>query len=201
MNTTRHKEGIIVDIDDTLADTSLALAGRLWGVAPLSSFVSHVEALKEWGMPDLVPEWRESTLFQDELAPLLDSEEFLLSLPKVEAAYQGVLELQKKTYVACYLTSRLTKMHAVTEEWLKLHHFPQAPVICRPPEIMARDWKLQYIPQHFPDTLAYIDNELVMPKELSYRGRLVEIIRFKKLTPQDPRQEVYTDWESLLKSF
>jgi hypothetical protein len=191
--------GVILDIDDTIADTSITLARLMWEKYPLPHYPSVDEALDQWGMPELVPQWQQPDI-QHEMYTLLNDKQFMLDLPLITSAKRAIDQMTQKMQVAAYLTSRLKDLQQVSERWLQLHDLPRAPVISRHHRTVAIDWKLQYLQVFFADSKAYIDNELRVPANLQYQGKLLEIIRFKKMSPTHRRVKVCVTWDELLVS-
>jgi hypothetical protein len=188
--------GLAIDIDDTIVDTSVACARLLWEEYPLAAFETPMIALQEYGFVDGVPEWKESSP-QRIISSALSDPKFLMSLPPILDAQWGVNKISQKIPVACYLTSRLPFAKELTIQWLATYGFPEAPVICRLDHVRDKDWKVRYLQDRLPDTAGLIDNELYVPSDLSYQGQLLEVLRFKKLTPEHPRIVIFNSWKAL----
>jgi len=191
--------GLILDIDDTLCDTSLTCAQAV--ISHLNTAAAQTLALKflkVYGMPDLVPEWQ-SPPIRSLIMRLLTDKVFLAHLPPILEAQRHIALLNQTFPIACYLTSRLSDFQTVTFKWLTQHGFPAAPLICRPEKSLAKDWKLRFIVDHKIMATAYIDNEIYVPGNLDFGGKLLEIIRFTKLTPAHSKLTICDDWETVIK--
>lgn len=194
----KHPTGIVLDVDDTIVDTSLKCAHLMWEEFPVAGVGNARQLLTTYGIPAHVPAWK-TEVCMDAMAGYLNSAEFLSGLQPVHEAREGVQLIETKVPVAFYLTSRLSMFQDVTYKWLKHHGFPDAPVICREPFVTDRDWKVKYLAEHYPQTKGIIDNELYVPTELKYQGKLIELIKFKKITPHNDNQIVVNSWRQVFK--
>jgi len=190
--------GIILDVDETLADTSAALFDYM--IENIGSVTGQdaLELQKEYGLPGLVPEWQ-LLRAQQFMQTFLTSESFLMTLEPIVEAQVAVALLHTAQPIAGYLTSRLLPLHSVTEQWLKLHGFPDAPVVCRPPEVVSSDWKIKYLIEELPEVSAIIDNELYVPETNIFPGQLIELPRYKKISPSDHRVRVCKSWDEVIR--
>lgn len=187
--------GVVLDIDDTLSDTS-ATAMKIMH-ARFGHALSADDLLKQYGMPGLVPEWLHLQA-QNYLQHALNSHDFLASLPPVREAQTALAMLTHQRPVQMYLTSRLSTFKELTTQWLVKHGFPAAPVICRERTVLDLDWKVRFLEANYPNAWGIIDNELYVPENISFHGQLIEMVRHKKLTKEDARVKVFHDWTSLM---
>lgn len=197
IHTTQSPEGVLIDIDDTIVDTSVACATEIWKRFPLEDFDSPLDVLSTYGMPERVSSWDRPEVHVI-LHRLLGSVEFLESLPEIPLARDGLYAVAKNHPVSGYLTSRLPFALEATTRWLEFHSFPKAPVIYRFPDTTDRDWKVKYMEKNLPNSLGIVDNELYLPEEISYKGKLIELIRFRLLSQFDERKTICHNWQEVV---
>ncbi|MDQ3008518.1 MAG: hypothetical protein M3Q81_02890 [bacterium] len=177
--------GLVIDIDDTLADTSLATASVLEKEFTETACVIQ-DVLLQYGYPNSVPFWKsEQSLAR--YAFILNDHDFLSQIPPTPQAHKGLLMVCDLVPLSFYLTSRPSTMQLVTESWLQSNGFPSAPVVCRQPNVQDKDWKLKFLTQTNPDSYGLIDNEIHVPDDLQYKGKILELIRHKKMSPPNPQ--------------
>jgi len=99
--------------------------------------------------------------------------------------------------ISFYLTARLPQQQRISEEWIKKNNFPAAPVICRTEDITDAFWKLDFLAKKYPHTIGFVDNEVHLPKVLKYKGKIIELVRHKKLTPHSPSVIQCRTWEEV----
>jgi 5'(3')-deoxyribonucleotidase len=172
-------KGLILDIDDTLAETALTaitLMKERFG-HPLS--VRQI--LERFEQPGNVPEWQ-TVIARKFLFKLMNNEEFLINLPRVPNSQEVIEKLSLDYPVQFYMTSRLPKFNNLTKKWLKTNNFPNKKIIFRETLNVDKAWKLNYLIKEGKDENIFIDNELTsFDTDLeAYRGKLIWFNRFGK---------------------
>lgn len=150
-------ESLVLDIDDTLADTArytFELAKQFFPHA-----LSVDELLRIYRQPGDVPEWQTASVRQW-LENHLGSIKYLNTIPQIKGSQQAVINLSKFYPIGCYITSRQHYMKEITLEWLARHEFPPAPVITRSFDVTAQNWKFAELKRNFSQPLCLIDDSL-----------------------------------------
>lgn len=135
---------LAVDIDDTLSETAKTAMEMLQQKFKIHDSRSIIDLLREHKQPGAVNDWQtvEATSFFNSL---INSDEFLYSLPVIEDAITTLNHLVTIGTISCYITSRLETHSKITKQWLDLHGFPEAPLITRPLDEHRFNWKLHYL--------------------------------------------------------
>jgi len=176
------KGGLAVDIDDTLADTAgtcIRLMFQEFGAPPGETWET---LLARYHQPDRVEAWKD-TPASDWLQERLADPDFLLALESITEASQQISRIAEQVPISVYISSRLDTHQKTTEDWLKKHNFPPAPLVTRPDKVRERHWKLEYLAQHFPNIWGLVDDDIDanLLTQTSYRGKLFLIGRTAEL--------------------
>lgn len=171
-----HAPGIGVDIDDTLCLTATQWMARLQqmfgnperlSVNEMRARYRYAQHVPYWQTPEALAwmeTWRNSHQAQMELMP-------------VEGSSVMLREINARVPVVAYITARPQAVHRVTEEWLRIHDFPQTAVISRPSTVLLEEaarWKASVLVRYYPQISGYIDDSADILKYLpsDYQGRL-----------------------------
>ena len=144
---TRLKEsecqGLVLDIDETLAATNVAWFQRLAELFGKPPDMSIDQLIETYHFAQHVPCWQ-TTEAADWMAAQRISPEAQDDLPVISGAVEGVRKLQEITQVVGYLTVRPVSVAKNTIAWLKASGFPELPVVSKPDDIPFQEgntWK------------------------------------------------------------
>ena len=155
--------GILLDIDDTLADTNLARFEGLvksFGIPndwPLMDIDAMIE---KYGRPANHPHFqtqpaRDWMKLQKQLSSAQEG------LPLILGSVEGVEKLSKLVPILGYLTIRPTSVNEATLQWLRSNKFPPAPLIARPRGIAMEErnkWKGETLNELYPFVVGIVDD-------------------------------------------
>lgn len=172
---------LILDIDDTLAETAFT------AMSIMREKFKHPdsvwELLTKYEQPGNVPEWQ-SIEAQEFLLSTMQSEEFLLNLPRVPDSIEVIEKLTVDFPVQFYMTSRFTKLENLTKDWLKRNSFPNKNIIFCEHSNTDDAWKLKYLNKSSDENGIFIDNHLPSfgTNVETYKGKLIWLNRYNKET-------------------
>ena len=172
---------LILDIDDTLAETAFT------AISVMRKKFKHLdpvwEILAKYEQPGNVPEWQ-SIEAKEFLLRTMQSEEFLLNLPRVPDSLEVIEKLSKDFPVQLYMTSRMPKFESLTKEWLKKNNYPTKNIISIEPSNSDDAWKLKYLIRRGDVNRILIDNNLNSfgTNIEIYKGKLIWFNRHNKET-------------------
>lgn len=193
--------GLVVDIDDTLSDTSAACAQKVaetFGASfPENETVETL--LSKYAYPWRFPQWS-NVEYQTYIQEILQNALFLEGIAPIKNAKVALEKLTKNFPLNFYLTSRPVATKKATENWLHSNGFPDAPVICRESEWIKFDWKLEYIAEYAPETIAFIDNEVHWNPEIKFAGKIFEIIRHCQHNNQTKNIIICHNWNDVIEN-
>ncbi len=190
-------EGLIVDIDDTLCDTTkywIAIFqqcfGNPEGLTPEQMFIKYhyVQNVPYWQSNDV-----SSTIYR-----YTNSNSFQHQLPLIANANHFLKEISAKLPIICYLTKRPESVRAGTEFWLNKFSFPSAEICFRPPSVTfekGNHWKTDYIKQLEDKVIGIIDDDEHLIR-LIQRNSNLHLFLFGKSKIEMPMLRVYpsADW-------
>jgi hypothetical protein len=149
---------LAIDIDDTLTDTALRV---IESIKKLFGHQMSAEALRSHFMqPGIVPQWQKAEV-QLEIKKLFESSDFLSHLDPKPGSPGQLHEISQSYPLSCYITSRSSQFHKITQSWLHAHHFPRAPLVTRSDTETRQDWKLHYLSEFHPQTRFLLDDVMV----------------------------------------
>lgn len=169
-----EKPGLAVDIDETLSGTI-----GYWVTTMQEKFgnpenLSVKEVIEKYRYTQNVPYWQsaEALAWIDQK---IHSNELQEELPLIEDADIYLKKIAKIIPIAAYITVRPEVVLSGTQNWLNKHHLPQAPIICRPPNIAHQDgnaWKADTLSKLYPQVLGIIDDNAKLLEYLpaDYQG-------------------------------
>jgi len=189
--------GLVVDIDDTLADTAKTCFQLVYDQFGDLTEMALPDLMTRYQQPGSVPAWQTSSV-QTLIRDTLEDQSWLRQLPPIESAARELQQLQAELPVSLYLSSRLSHHLAATQEWLRAHGFPQAPVKLRTKDLTSPDWKLAFLAAEYPQSYGLIDNELgFLPLEkYEYQGRLIWFNRYQAPTTHTHLWQ-FSDWSEI----
>ena len=155
-----ERPGILVDVDDVLADTTVhrfRLMARRHGLPP-GTTVEQLLERHHWA--EDVPHWQTPAALAD-LDSLRSSDSHHRALGPLPGSAAGAAELHRLTPIALAVTNRPSTMRRSTASWMREHGFPDIPVMTRPAEAAdtpAADWKLAVVAFLAPHVLGIVDD-------------------------------------------
>lgn len=135
-----NRKILVIDIDDTLAQTTKAVMELMHQSFGNEYTASIVDLLKNHRHPEDVTFWQ-TTEARSFITQLLESKDFLTNIDPVNDAVQVVTTLAA-TNTIVYMTSRLDIHYDVTNTWLSTHEFPIGRLICRTETEIRQNWKI-----------------------------------------------------------
>lgn len=198
----QYTDGAAFDIDETLSETN-----EHWSMALIEQFGNPEELTSEeiilkyhyfqryWNSP-------RAHAFMNAMA---ESSELTLALRVVDGALEAVHEVHLRVRGSCYITARPHTAAESTLAWLRLHGFPSAPLITRPPEVLLQEgsrWKAKILRGFFPHVRHVFDDSVPLVEHLGagYQGR---VYLLKAHTAQHPTIDVRPcrTWRDALRHF
>lgn len=191
------KMGLVLDVDDTLADTARQCFRVIAEEVGLPEGMELDEAVATYHQPGAVPEWQVSGV-QERIRQLLTDPDWLRQLPPVPGAVEAMGKLPHQLPVALYLTSRLDMFNQVTADWLVGQGFPPAAVQTRHRDVTQPDWKLHFLAAEYPLSYGLLDNELgFLPVSAAkYQGHLLWFNRYQASTTH-PELVQFFSWSEI----
>lgn len=168
--------GLAVDIDETLSWTI-----GFWVASMQEKFgnpeqLTVKEMVEKYRYTQNVPYWQheEALAWIDEK---INSNATQEEIPLIEGSSAYLNRINEIVPVAAYITARPVKVSTGTKNWLRQHNFPDAPLICRPDEIMhsaGNEWKAEVLKTLYPRVLGIIDDnaQLLQCLGTDYPGRV-----------------------------
>lgn len=128
------KRGLACDLDNVVTDTTPKVFEIIDNTFPRPDYdkkLSLQQLLHKYTHSRNIPYWttKEALEFQNYL---VHSPEFYNDLPLLPQAIESLHEINETIPIICYLTARPEVAKEVSEEYLKRHNAPVAPVILRP---------------------------------------------------------------------
>ena len=136
-------QGLVLDIDETLAATNVAWFQRLAALFGQPPDMSVDQLLETYHLAQHVPCWQTAEA-ADWMAAQRISPEAQDGLPIISGAVEGVRKLQEITPLVGYLTVRPESVAKNTIAWLKASGFPDLPVVSKPDDLPFQEgnpWK------------------------------------------------------------
>ena len=195
-------KGLALDIDDTLADTSIVWLERVAVVLGNPEQLTMREMSKKYGYGRHVDYWVEEE-YERVTLEFKHSNEFFENIPLIENANKHVETISKIVPIIAYITARPKQVLDGTEKWLNKHKFPKLGMINRPEGISSEEqfeWKARVLEQMYPQVLGIIDDSVGIVNELSkdYKG-IVFLYKDIEEVRNDIRVVVCKDWDDVLK--
>lgn len=196
--TTAFPQGVVVDIDDTLAESALSCAEAILNEFPDSTSRTARSLIEQYRQPGAVPFWQQSEI-QKRIAWYFNNDAFIRSLTVIEGAVEGIKSLTRSEQLAFYITSRPQSLQTVTQEWLEEQGFSQAPVLTRDPLVTDPDWKLQYLVEHFPNMSAIIDDswQPLVANNPGFKGKMIFFERYGEQLDDVERIHWVQSWQEV----
>ncbi len=171
-------KGLVIDIDETLSNSALYMAGelgRLYGNPLNLSDEELFERLLDRNVPfwdiNVIREWGQVAM---------ESAEIVEKYSVKEGAGKAVSKINDIIPMVGYLTLRPESIKDVSARWLKKHGFPEVPVLARPNSIkltdgsMGMQWKAAVLDYLYPQITGLIDDTLEIYTYLpsNYKGTI-----------------------------
>lgn len=157
---------LAIDIDETLAQTNLTWARHHIQTYGNPEALMAEEIIKKYRFVKDVPYWQ-----IDEAKRWVEAEinsiEAQLKIPVIEES----VAIMKRIPVVCYLTNRPAQTTKGTQEWLRMHGFPDKKVIS---SIKGLEWKAQTLKEMFPEVTGIIDDNIGLLEQIksNYKGMI-----------------------------
>jgi len=168
--------GVAVDIDETLSWTIGYWIQEMQKKFGNPENLTVKEMVEKYRYTQNVPYWQhsEALAWVDEK---INSNETQENLPLIEGSSEYLNKINKIIPIVAYITIRPNRVLAGTKNWLKKHRFPEAPIICRPDEIVhgnGNEWKAKMLEKLYPNVLGIIDDNAKLLAFLSknYQGKV-----------------------------
>ena len=198
--------GLILDIDDTLADTFSHFVHKIntrWGNA---KNLTDKEIVQKYHIMPAIPFWQTA-----EILEWLEEQAFSNSaqekIETIDGAVVAVEKIQKIIPVVGYVTSRLENVREGTVKWLKKNQFPDAPLYMRDGEFDNENgnaWKADVMKEYFSADSVIIDDnsEVIQFLDPSFIGTFVlfgeNADNFQKTQQQKFILENCKDWKGVM---
>jgi len=170
------KQGLAVDLDDTLSDTMNHWVKQMQQKFGNPENLSVKELAKKYKYVQNVPYWQTDSAIEW-ANEQIHSSNLHAELPLIEGAKDYLIQINKIIPISIYLTARPECTRAGTQTWLNKHGFPKTQLICRPTEINHEDgsqWKAETLAKLYPQVLGIIDDNATLlnflPKD--YKGTI-----------------------------
>lgn len=168
--------GIAIDIDETLSWTVGAWMKLLQEEFGNPEGLTPEEMVAKYRYSQLVPYWQTPAVLA-RMEELRNDNKYQTTLPLIPGAIQSVWAISNLIPIYGYVTIRPYRVLTGTQEWLKKHGFPEAPVIMRPQEIghqNGNEWKAGYLTQYSSQILGIIDDNVKLLDYLppNYSGKI-----------------------------
>jgi hypothetical protein len=168
--------GIAVDIDETLSWTIGYWVQEMQKKFGNPENLTVKEMIEKYRYTQNVPYWQhsEALVWVDEK---INSNETQENLPLIEGSSEYLNKINKIIPIVAYITIRPERVLAGTKNWLKKHNFPEAPIICRPDDIVhgnGSEWKAKILEKLYPNVLGIIDDNAKLLESLNkdYPGKV-----------------------------
>jgi len=168
------KQGLAVDIDETLSWTVGHWVEQMQNKFGNPENLSVKELIEKYRYTINVPYWQ-----SDEAMKWIDSQissnEVQENLPLIEESNIYLDKINQIIPVSAYITVRPQSIIKGTKRWLDKHNFPDAPIICRPTDIIFENgnkWKAEILNELYPKIKGIIDDNAKLLKYLGkdYKG-------------------------------
>jgi 5'(3')-deoxyribonucleotidase len=174
-----NKEGICglaLDLDDTVADTAIVWIERIATELGNPEGLSMRELADKYSYGRGVNYWVKEE-YEKVTMTMRHSGEFYENIPLIKNADKQVNEINKILPIVAFITARPNDVMAATENWIKKHKFPSAPMINRPSDIEVMkqfEWKAKVLEYLYPQVLGIVDDNLALVDCLSksYKGTI-----------------------------
>lgn len=197
-------KGLMIDIDDVLADTAKYWMQLFQVEYGNPENLSVDQMYLKYHSVQKVPYWQ-STDISNWVYRFINSSHFQLKLPLIKNSNTILWELTDHIPITCYLTKRPERVRIGTEHWLAKHNFPPAEIIFRPNKIRAEDgnaWKAKMIDKLSDKLVAVVDDDKRLIKILEqYLSIHFFLYSFPSYDIIDLRVYPCDSWETLLLKF
>ena len=168
------KQGIAVDIDETLSDTTKYWFDEISKLANPEN-LSPEEIKKKYRYTHQVPYWQTEEI-SNWLDGKLKDNELQKELLLIENSNLLLQKINELIPVVAYITARPEIVAEGTKHWLDKHNFPKAKLICKPNNetLGGNEWKANILKDMYPQVLGIIDDNPKLAEALGedYKGVL-----------------------------
>lgn len=193
--------GLALDIDETLSDTSHGWAEKFFQDIGNPENLSPQDFSKKYRTIESAP-YFQNQVSKDLIESLAISPSAYLNLKIIEDSNHIVDQINKIIPIVAYITVRPSCVADATNQWIKKHGFPKAPIITRPEGIALKDgstWKARVLEYLHPQVMGIIDDSpsLVDNLNSNYQGK-VFLYRNTQVARKDINVIACPSWASVL---
>lgn len=170
----QKKAGLVLDIDDTLADTNGYWVRQCQLLFGNPEKLSVSEFVKKYEYAQNAPYWQtlEALSWMEKTRNDPQSQE---CLAPVVGARRYVKKINSLVPIVGYLTTRPRKVLGVTRAWLAKFGFPSGDILARPDSVNRQkgdQWKARALEYLYPQVLGIVDDKRAVVEFLpaSYPG-------------------------------
>lgn len=169
------KQGIAVDIDETLSLTNINLFILVNEKFSNSENLSWSELKDKYRYTFNVPGWNSEEV-RSFVNNICEDNDAQLEIDLIHESNTILKKIHEIIPVVAYISTRPEVIEKSTREWLKKHNFPEAPLILRPMSVTSgknsHAWKASVLKELYPNVLGIIDDNPKLPESLGsdYKG-------------------------------
>lgn len=184
------QSGLALDIDDVLCVT-----GKIWyeGLVQAAGHpgISFEEMVRDYsGRFQQAPAWKDHPAVMEWIQCMINSHDHYACLAPWDKAKERVWDVHALLPIRAYVTMRSLAVIDTTQEWLRMHGFPDAPILSRPLDThhsKMHAWKAHALHELHPHLVGIVDDDPHVVEQLpaAYRGTV-----FLFGGAQSPRSDV-----------
>ena len=168
------KEGIAVDIDETLSWTIGFWVKELQKLFGNPENLSVNEIIKKYRYTQNVSYWQNKDALEW-MKKHRNSNAIQMKLSVIPNSDLTIKKISNIIPIVAYITTRPQSVIESTKLWLKEKGFPDAPIMCRPNEVSTKEgnkWKAKVLEKLYPKVKGIIDDnaDLVNCLSSNYEG-------------------------------
>jgi len=175
------KQGMALDIDDTLSQTSNFWVEQLNLKFGNSENLGVQELIAKYKWTQSVPSWQTTQAFAF-TEKLRSNNRMQERIPLIEGSNSSVQKIHNTFPFISYITARPVSALKGTQKWLLKHNFPKLEIIARPFRIQnahnihkeQNKWKAELLNSLYPEIMGIVDDnpEFVDCLPKSYKGTI-----------------------------
>lgn len=199
------KEGIALDIDDTIALTFGYWIKSLKKKFKMSEDLTPDKIIKKYKLAQEVPCWqtKEALAWMENKR---NSNDFQRKIPPIKDSIKFVKKINKLIPISVYITIRPKIVTESSKDWIEKYNYPEAPIILRPKNISlekGNEWKARVLEHLYPKIKGIIDDNINVLKNLKedYKGTFF-LYNHNKINLKNSKINVFpcTDWNQVYKN-
>ncbi|HYK08322.1 MAG TPA: hypothetical protein VEW42_02370 [Candidatus Eisenbacteria bacterium] len=174
------RQGIVLDIDETLANAVLYFFDQLRTIAGVSKEDAHLsseELIAKYHYAQFVPYWKDNPVANEWMHNARNSNAVQEGELPIEGSVEMVNEVAKIVPIVGYITVRPPEVLEGTTNWLRKHGFPDIPLIFKPNDVSHADgtqWKAKSLHYLYPEVIGIVDDSVKLIQDLpaEYQGTI-----------------------------